>query len=224
MDYPRLGREIHQIELSSDCNLKCPYCPSHMLGKPGWRGRLHMEEGIFVKSLEKAVAYYRAGTQTELWLMGLGESLLHPRFLEYVERTRSALPTTALRISTNGLLFTEEHARVLGQNRVRVHISPHRPEKAEQAAFLARKYGILEFVGTNIVSDPFNWAGLVDWKAGKPAPCQWLQKGWLNILSDGSISTCCFDAKGVGIVGHVNEVREVKVKPYELCASCNLIP
>ena len=70
-----------------------------------------------------------------------------------------------------------------------------------------------------------DWAGQVDWKFTAPTfgePCPWKREGWCFVLADGRISTCCFDADGSGVVGHVNDpIGSVRCRPYRLCKDCH---
>src|SRR4030066_1012334 len=103
--YPRPVRDIHQIELTTRCNLKCKCCP-HYPELP--RPKEDMTWETFEASLELVDFYVRQGTQTELSLTGIGESLLHPRFVEMVAACRTAIgPLRQLTITTNGLLLDD---------------------------------------------------------------------------------------------------------------------
>jgi len=61
------------IELTSDCNLSCPYC---------WRKDReigYMDIGLFKKIIKQIPSYARVG------LSYAGESILHPRFKDIVD-------------------------------------------------------------------------------------------------------------------------------------------
>src|SRR3990167_4554438 len=93
---------IHQIEITSHCNLRCVYCPSPNLGRP----KVHMDRPTFERSLAWAKALHdRSPGQPELNLAGIGESTLHPFFQEYIERARAVMGwDIEFVLATNGLL------------------------------------------------------------------------------------------------------------------------
>lgn len=215
--YPRPIRDIHQIELTTNCNLKCRYCP-HYPQLP--RKKEDMAWETFESSLRLIEYYVRRGTQTELSLTGIGEAVLHPRFLEMVERCRVVIgPQRMLTITTNGLLFDDEMCKALAPFHPSVFISLHRPERAALAVIAAKKYGI--FAGTNsqFVTAAFDWAGTQkNWTPMVSAPrikCEYLRSGWGVILVDGRVTTCCLDADGSGVVGTVTDDPEtLMLKPW----------
>ena len=227
--YPRPVRDIHQIELTTRCNLKCHYCP-HFPELP--RTKEDMEWNTFEAALELVRYFVRQGTQTELSLTGIGESLLHPRFVEAVAATRAAIgPARPLVITTNGLLLTEQMCLDLVPFRPSIFISLHRPEKAAFAVDLARRHGL--FAGTNnaFATSSFDWAGYqANWTPIRSAPkikCEYLRSGWAVVLVDGRIATCCLDADGASVVGRVSDdPRTLALAPWgdakKGCAACHM--
>jgi hypothetical protein len=205
--YPRPIRDIHQIELTTRCNLKCHYCP-HYPELP--RPKEDMAWDIFEASLALVDYYVQQGTQTELSLTGIGESLLHPRFVEMVAAARTVIgPDRQLTVTTNGLLLDDEMCASLQPFRPSIFVSLHRPEKAALAMVAAKKYGLLAGRNTAFADSAFDWAGYQkNWKAVVSAPnikCEYLRSGWGVILVDGRITTCCLDADGSGVVGTVQD-------------------
>lgn len=228
--YPRPVTQLHQIEITSHCNLKCVYCPSPIM--PGLRGQAPsmMARATFTRALEWAVHFDRQGTQGELALTGIGESLLHPDFLPMLREVRAALPRTFLTLSTNGLLLTEAIAAVMAECRLALWVSLHVPlAKIQPAIALAQKHGILHGVNAAAATASFNWAGQLkaggtDWPVSAPKiPCAYLRDGWAVVLVDGRITTCCLDASGAGVVGHVDgAVGQAHIAPYSLCGACHM--
>jgi len=230
MKYPRPIESIHQIEISSRCNLRCVYCTSKDLDKPiaeGGSGRpmIDLTPELYARALEWAVHFEREGTQGELALTGLGEALLHERFVEFVRDAREALPANRITFSTNGLLLTEELCADLAPYRPEVYVSLHRPEKAKGAVDAARRHGILAGYNEAFALSAFDWAGQLakdveetpTWEVTAPsAPCEFLRSGWSVVLSDGRITTCCLDSTGAGVVGHVDdEIGSLSIKPWK---------
>lgn len=223
--YPRPITSVHQIEPTTYCNLRCVYCPSPKLEKHRGQAKMHMDLDVFDQALELAKHYARQGTQGELSLTGIGETLLHPEWRTLVERAGNALPGHFLNFSTNGLLLDDDACQHLKACGFQVFISLHRPEKAGRAIEAAKNAGILVGVNASAATSAFDWAGQVDWITSAPAsPCEWLRQGWCNVLVDGRITTCCLDAAGVGVVGDVmlSHPDDLRIKPYSLCDSCHM--
>lgn len=225
--YPRPVRDIHQLELTTRCNLRCHYCP-HYPELP--RPKTDMLWETFEAALELVSYYVRQGTQTELSLTGIGESLLHPRFVEMVAACRTALgPQRQLTVTTNGLLLDDELCAALAPFNPSVYVSLHRPEKAGLAVEAAKKHGLLRGINNAFATSAFNWAGTQrNWFVSAPrTPCEYLRSGWGVVLADGRVTTCCLDADGSGVVGTVwDHPEKLQLQPWgdakKGCASCHM--
>jgi hypothetical protein len=212
-------KTIHQIEITSRCNLRCVYCTNPTLLRP----KVDMDRPTFEKALTLAKKFFDAGGDSELNLAGIGESTIHPDFVEYVNRARAVMgPDCKLVLATNGVELDEDQVRGIQRAAPQVYVSLHRPEKAGKAIELLRAYGL--FSGSS--SDPslasIDWAGQVPtWHVSAPAmKCPWVKGGWGFVLADGRISTCCLDASGVGVIGTVDD-PPTETQPYVLCKTCN---
>lgn len=220
--YPKQLTSIHQIEITSRCNLRCKYCPQPKLERP----KADISMDTYLRALEWAKYYYKKGTQPELSLTGMGEALMHPNIIEFFRLAREALPKCMLLFSTNGILFTEEVAEELGYLRISTYISVHRPEKAAPAVVLAKKYGILGDINMGFVDRALDWAGQIDWPVSAPTTliCDYLRNGNGVVLQNGDMVSCCMDAHGIKKVGHIDdEIGSVYVQPFELCDKCNMV-
>lgn len=240
MQYPRPIQSVHQIEITSHCNLRCRYCPSPKLDKPTAEGGFGREKTditmeTFMRALEWATHFEARGTQGELALTGIGEALLHPQFVEFVRLARGALPRNRITFSTNGLLLTDELCAKLAPYRPEVYVSLHRPEKAKGAVDAARRHGILAAVNTAFATESFAWAGGLEWDVSIPegsVVCEFLRTGWSVVLADGRIVTCCLDGTGDSAVGHVDdEIGSLSIAPWGAdlpdgrhvgCSSCHM--
>lgn len=226
-NYPRPVRDIHQIELTTRCNLKCKYCP-HYPNLP--REKEDMTWETFEHSLLLVRHYVQQGTQTELSLTGIGESLLHPEFVNMVSYARDVIGyQRQLTVTTNGILLTEELCEALAPYRPAVFVSLHRPEKAGHAVEAAKKYGILAGINNSFATSAFNWAGAQkDWFVSAPrTKCEYLRAGWGVILVDGRVTTCCLDSDGSGVIGKVTDDPEsLMLKPWQGknsgCSTCHM--
>lgn len=239
---PRPVTSLHQIELTSFCNLRCKYCPSPNLKRP----KLHMTEETFEAALGWVRFFRDRGTQGELNLAGIGESTMHPQFAEWLPRAREAVgDKQRLIIATNGVTFTENIAKAAAAVNLRVVVSMHREEVAAQAIKLAKRYGVLDGVSADPALNPNDWAGQVDWHVDRfmndAIACPWIRGGWAFVLADGRISRCCLDADGSGVlmtpvirfekgnpeaqvIGVPLTVEETPhsfaTEPWKLCANC----
>ncbi len=217
----KLIRRIHQIEITSRCNLRCKYCVHpHMP-----RVKQDMTQDIFLRALNVANQYVAAGTQTELNLCGIGESTMHPEFIDFVWLARKMLPTVDLTMATNGVGLTEQMAQAMSDADMRVWVSLHRPEKAGLAVELLKKHGVLAGISSDPSLAAVDWAGQVDWFVSAPKmKCMWLNTAAAIVFSDGRLGTCCFDGQGTdGIIGHIDgDPATWFSKPYSLCKTCHM--
>lgn len=214
---PRV-RAIHQIEITSRCNLACVYCTNRNLKRP--------KVDISIDVFKKALAWVKRFGQHELNLAGIGESTLHPLFVELMAMAREALPDINLVMATNGLLMTPELARAIAPFKPTVYVSLHRPEKAGRAIEALKAVGLLAGVSADPSIASTNWAGQVDWPISHPPNmvCQWIPKGQVMLMADGNITSCSFDASGSGIVGTIDDPLDmIELKPFKLCETCSYI-
>lgn len=214
--------QIHEIELSSRCNLRCVYCPSPKLK----RAKIDMTMETFNRSLEVVKKFIEDGTQGELALTGVGEALLNSNFVEMVRRARGVVGNGLLTFSTNGILFTEELAQAIAPYYPSVYISLHRPEVAAKAVRIAQNYGLLAGTNHSFATSAMDWAGGVEWEASHPKGlvCQYLKQGWAVIRADGTVGSCCWDAESKsGYLGTIWDDPQWFTAPHEACKSCSLI-
>lgn len=111
--YPRCKvlPTILQLGLSSLCNSKCRYCLYHSEYSEYRFHQGFMSEAVLNETLRQAKSIDSFRTLT---LIGDGETLLHPRWQEFVARalnTYGAFEECV--IYTNGMLLTEENATKL---------------------------------------------------------------------------------------------------------------
>ena len=216
-------KSLHQIELTSHCNLRCVYCTSPNLKRP----KLDMDEKTFDRALAWVKYYVDLGTQGELNMAEIGESTMHPLLPEYLMRARAVIGNQRrLCFATNGILVTEELAKKIAPAQPSIWVSLHRPEKAKHAVDILREYGLLVGVSTSPALDAVDWARQVDWEVTSKMfgdACDWRRNGWVEVMADGRLTTCCFDSDGSGVIGHIDqEPGSVVSKPYRLCKDCHL--
>lgn len=219
-----IGTTLHQIEVTSRCNLACRYCLHPILTRP--------KQDMAAETWQAAMRWLRhfvaAGTQGELVLSGTGEPTLHPRLAEMALEARQIIgPNRRLLTTTNGLAVTPELVAALVPSQIRVYVTLHRPEKAEQAVWLLQQAGLFEQAVMDPVVGANSWAGQVDWpdrvnRGGDARPvCPWLSRGWMFVASDGTIYTCCYANGTTPPRGHVRfPVSAVRPEPWDVCGAC----
>lgn len=217
-------KALHQIEMTSRCNLACKYCVHKKMPRP----KLDMDHETYVKALSVAKRFVDNGTQHELNLAGIGESTMHPRFIEYVHLAREAVGFGCrLVLSTNGVELTRDMVRDIASTKIMVWVSPHRPEKAAKAINYLREFGLFMDMSAGSFMASIDWAGQVDWPvtAGTTGtPCPWLPNGRVSIMADGRATACCMDSDGSGVVCHLDDLvagSTEYTRGYRLCGACH---
>lgn len=212
---------IHQVELTSRCNLACVYCVHPTMT----RVKIDMSHVTYLACLKWAKFFVDRGTQPEFNVCGIGESTMHPRFVEYVALARETLGEAVdLIFATNGLLVDDALAKALQPYQPKIWVSLHRPEKAGPAIESLKRYGLLSSWGSDAATASVDWAGQVKWHVSAPEmPCMWVKGGRVFVLADGRVSTCCFDALGSEAICNITEFDPEKhfTKPYRLCKNCH---
>lgn len=220
-------QSLHQIEITSRCNLRCKYCPHPHMTRP----KVDMNMETFERCLHWVRRFVKEGTQgPELNLAGIGESTLHPEFEDMVRLARLAVQDKVrLILATNGIEIVKRPAlaEVLSRYDVYTWVSLHRPEKGGPAVEILKEAGVLKGVSADPSLASINWAGQVEWFVSTPTagePCMWLRDGKVMVMADGRVTRCCLDAEGEGVIGDVHEIclTEKEVSPYSLCDGCHL--
>jgi hypothetical protein len=215
---------IHQIEMTSRCNLRCQYCTHPKMPRP----KMDMDDRTYRRSLDLAAACYAARPEhiNELNLAGIGESTMHPEFVRNVMWAREAMGwDVGIVVATNGLLMTREMAKAIAPARPAMFVSLHRPEKAGPAIEILKEFNLLHGVSADPSIAAVDWAGQVKWKvsAVKGGRCPWVIDGRVFVMADGRVSRCCFDATGEGVIGSIfDDIEPMQTSPYSLCAKCHL--
>ena len=100
-EYPRLVA----IETTNYCNAKCSFCPNNALK----RNRRHMTDALFEDIIEGCRDFPLRNVEPFL----NGEPLVDPKIMERLERIKTRLPETNIRLFTNGYAMTPPRIREL---------------------------------------------------------------------------------------------------------------
>lgn len=214
-------QRLHQIEMTSHCNLKCRYCASPTLKRP----KMHMTRETFVTALSWVSYFAEHCGQEEVNLAGIGESTMHPEFIDFLALARITLgPDIDIVLATNGKLMTDALAQAMKPWNPIVFVSLHQPVYAGPAVECLKRAGLLKGVSNDPSIAATNWAGQVKWhnSAAPGRKCPWVVQGKTMVMSDGRLTTCSLDASGIGVIGHINDdLTKIQTKPYSLCRTCD---
>lgn len=222
MTFPRPLTQIHEIELSSRCNLACPYCPHPVME----RDKADMSMMAFYRAMNIVRHFVSRGTQGELALTGVGEALLHPNFAEMLLEAREVIGDRLLTFSTNGILLSDELLEKIKPAKPVIYVSLHRPEIGALALERLRKHGFSHYFNESFATSSLNWTEQVQWKVSAPRSiCEYLRSGWAVIRSNGDIGTCCWEAETrESLIGTIwDDPATLKTAPHAACRKCSLI-
>jgi hypothetical protein len=217
-------QEIHELELSSRCNLACIYCPHPTMT----REKADMTWDTFRLAMEHVRYYVKAGTQTELALTGIGEAILHEHFEDVLFLCRQVIGwDRRLTVSTNGIEVTDSLAASFRRAKAEPYVSLHRPEVASLAVRKFVDAGLRVTTNTAFADNSMDWAGQVKWPVLTERgvhPCRYLRDGWAVIRQNGSIDMCCHDALDLYPIGHVRDRPGTLMRRVlPLCEKCFLV-
>lgn len=214
-------RRVHQLELTSRCNLKCAYCVSPTLKRP----KMDMTQDTFAKALKWVAYFVERHGQDEINLAGIGESTIHPQFIPMLRQTRLTLgPDVRIVLATNGKAVTEDMVDAMKPWNPTVFVSLHQPVLAKRAVDFLRRAGLLAGVSIDPSVASTDWAGQVKWavSAETGRACMWIRSGKVMVMSDGRLTRCSFDGSGVGVLGTVDDdLSKLETSPYSLCRTCD---
>lgn len=94
-----------ELELVSDCNLRCTYCPRHFVND--LKGYMDFE--LFKKIVDEAREFHPI-----LVLHRRGESMLHPKFNEMLNYLKGDFPE--VQMATNATCLTEDKFKAIKNN------------------------------------------------------------------------------------------------------------
>ncbi len=218
------------IEITNNCNLACVFCPGTQ------RIPKFMDKGLFQKILREA-----QGLVSEIVMHVLGEPLLHPQVLDFIDITQAAGLTVM--ITTNGTLLNSD----LAKKKIRqINISlqamaelPNQDEYLDKVVAFAREaqaHNPEGYINLRL----WNRESRQNWKSRKlegriylnldkrfawpdielPAIqtkgfCYGLQTH-AGVLVDGTVVPCCLDAAGNIPLGNIleNSLAEILLWVY----------
>ncbi|MBU2102158.1 MAG: radical SAM protein, partial [Candidatus Omnitrophica bacterium] len=103
------------IELTNACNFSCTMCANKLMQ----REKGFMDIGLFELVLDRV----QKAKISRITLFTTGESLLHPKFLDMLQRAVRRRSIKEIAISTNGSLLEKYMGEILKTNKTRVYYS-----------------------------------------------------------------------------------------------------
>ncbi|MBW2736042.1 MAG: radical SAM protein [Deltaproteobacteria bacterium] len=94
-----LGIRVFEVEVSSRCNVRCQFCPRHLMQDPGLMSQ---------KTFSKLLNVFPFSDRTSLALVGMGEPLLNPLLPDFISQTKKQHSGLHVWVTTNGTLLDEE--------------------------------------------------------------------------------------------------------------------
>jgi len=182
------------IEITTECNRRCAYCPVSTHTRPKQLMGLDMFDGIL--NVLKASGFFGA-----IHLIGYGEPLLDNRIYELIRRTKKALPRNQVITATNGDLLDDKVKSDLADSGLDVLLVT----RHSRSDFKAFKYmvGKMEVIEQPAVTQIANRVGSA-WVKGLKYSRMWFCRKVLAlfITASGDVCFCCDDyaaRHGVGI-------------------------
>lgn len=236
---------IYQMETTSFCNAKCPWCPHSSLTRPS--GFIDLE------TVSRVIAHCKEVNQKYIALHHMGEPLMHPDFVKILEMFNDA--DIKVEFSTNAILLPKHTQAIIMNNvaviRIAVDYFGFHAEYDGYFKMLNEQMHLFKGKNTKVYlhtvlkqyvnemtplreikyhnpwveihhKDMDNWAGQVDGESTlPPGECYFLTKNHVVVLWNGDIVPCCMDADGRHVLGNINVNPEITVQnKYTLCQSC----
>lgn len=217
----RLFPGIIHIELTNHCNKACSMCFLKNRYKKNLVPLGYMDIELFKRIVDECIAEYIGEIPMEMNLFWGGESLLHPRFGEFVRYAKQN--KIFLVLVTNGILLWERRNDLMDVNLITVSITNDCDGKTKEALskFMEFKGGLgkspllqLKFF------EEENWYEDVDWPIvdrvykrpiykgnGPPQRTQLCPHIFFNpaIAWDGKFSLCCTEFYRRCVIGDIKE-------------------
>lgn len=210
---------MHQIEITSRCNRACAYCIHRSMPRP----KQDMSEETFRAVIGWAKRLNKPGDEVNL--AGVGESLLHPQFVQFITFARQELSEARFVLATNGEAMTTEIADAMWRNAVFAWVTLHDMQAATPAVRMLVERRILGGISIHPALESINWAGQVEWPVmACRTVCEWRLREWLFVASDGSVLQCCQDGIGGSKLGTIDDDLAVMTpRRHSLCDKCNWV-
>lgn len=229
MENSLLKMKIYQIEITNICNLKCSYCPRHLMKR---------KQGIMsMKTLKHIMDKIENNT---LRLQHYGESLIDNNIVEKIKYIKKRKPKMNLIINTNGTLITNKIVRELfSAGLTHIIISYHVKESISKLDKISKKYrknieviilenneniNKLKELGYKVTIKKLRDLGII--KKNKiftnnvKERCAFIKYNEVVIEWNGDIVPCCEVYDNHPLLGNIENDLKIKNKPFNMCKYC----
>ena len=218
-------KRIVQIELTNFCNRKCHYCGQTNMTRP----KGFMEPALVDRCIDVLI---KIGQIDNVGLNHYGESLLHPDFINIVEKFNTNGITPWL--FTNGDYISDNMIEKLAKLTFSsIVISSHMP-KAERQAIQKKCYdaGLPAYWQPDYTPESLisigNQVENVGGDRGKPPlkdpanQCAFLKNDWGIVLWNGDLVPCCIDYDAKGMFGNIMDgnSHDLHSAIFNICSQC----
>ena len=215
-------KNIVQIELTNHCNRHCNYCGNRLMKRP----RGFADDRL----IDRCIEVMQQLGQTSVGLNHYGESLLHPKLIEYIARFNAGGITPFL--YTNGDLLTDDLIDQLATVRIDpLVISFHMEREKRIALWYKCKDRFPSFWQPEDSSSFINLAGQIPIEfapdGGPPLTdparqCMFITQKRGIVLWNGDITVCCPDYEGYGVFASIydDNILDIDPVPFSLCKTC----
>lgn len=228
---------IYQMETTNYCNAKCDYCPHKDMKR---------EKGFMsLETVQKVIDNCKKENQTYIALHHMGEPLLHKDIYTICKMFSDNNIETEF--SSNGLAFKEDTLQKLndsGLNLVRIAMDYLYDAKVDKLFSCIDNFfktvenpNLKIYIHTVegndlskfqqfpivVMSKPKdNWAGQIEGESSltQSEQCYFLDYNYGVVLWNGDIVNCCLDADNADVIGHIDNISELKTRQFSLCKNC----
>jgi len=219
------------LEINTDCNLKCSYCPN---STQYYRGKERMDPDLFLKAV---VELGKLRYQGFLSLSLTGEPFLHPNLVDCVALAAEKAPHAKIVLFSNGIHMTRKIYEQIVSKIHSIRVTPHIELATSNANYLWPKGKII--IKQDSASEVLhNCCGTVDHSRAKARPknCWVASYKMIHINFRGDALICCDDFLGEQAYGNIgsrslahiwrlmqNERQHISKGNYRLpiCKRCN---
>jgi len=215
-DFKRLVRIVY-IETTTECNLRCSYCPNSKYERSLKRNRELMDVALFHKIIDHLKEIKWSG---EIEPHSYGEPLLDPRLDDLISYARRQLPQSDINLHSNGELLTLERYLLLVESGVnKFTVTQHLPTIPKGIQ------DILDYRTTNgnmnvdfsyqKLDQVWNRGGLIDVKRRIKIKKCYMPIRTIGFDYVGNVLVCCHDYLHQVNVGNINKetLYEIWNKP-----------
>lgn len=197
---------IVEIEINTECNRKCPYCPNSVYDRGDKKNKKFMKKELFESIIDQlSKINFNGKLHPHLY----GEPLLDFRLIELLTYAQKKLPLAKIEIFSNGDFLTLELYKILEGLKIdRIKITNHsnKTQKNIEEIINYRNANNCSITFDYISLNTFyNRGGLTEPAHKKKITYCLLPTRYLTIDYDGNVILCCNDYFSSVKFGNLNK-------------------